>query len=300
MGRGCGGWRVEVPIMPNYVKIGLAMRLALEAGFLIIFSIVKQLFNILIVLVLTVFSTQSLVANDVFVLTEKSYASVKDINNAGDDLLTGVKNTLKLSDSQWAKFELKFKNNTEFLGKIKNNPSYIKAIQRIEEGGVDLISHQNYTRYIEKMARYQDEIVAGGEGVVKYYRVQTSHPLSKYLSVDGSELKFHKETDLNISISNKLHAEEYAAKKFAKEPDGGFVEIIEFEVPKSIDLEIKKAAIPQDKYKNSLLNSGKTAPKIVDPTTKGNPFELPLKWRNKIKDNYISGSAKTISKQYKK
>ncbi len=43
----------------------------------------KQFFNILIVLALTVFSTQDLVANDVFSLTEKSYVSVEDINNAG-------------------------------------------------------------------------------------------------------------------------------------------------------------------------------------------------------------------------
>ncbi|CAA0183348.1 hypothetical protein JIP1097_20001 [Tenacibaculum maritimum] len=232
-------------------------------------------------------------------LVEGVTSAIKKVAKEGRNVLAGVKSKLKFTDSQWAKFESIFKNNAEFLNKINSNPSYVKSIQRIEEGGVDLISHQNYVRYVEKMARYQDEIARGGEGVVKYYRVQTSHPLSKYMSVESGSLKFHKKTDLNISTTNKLHAEEYAAKKLAKEPKGGFVEIIEFEVPKSVDLEMKKVAIPQDSYKKNLLNLELTAPKIVDPTTRGNPFELPLGWRNRIEMNYIDGSAKIISKTVK-
>lgn len=63
------------------------MRLGLEVGFLVIFDIVKQLFNIFILLVLTVFSTQQIGANDVFLLTENSCSSVEEINNAGGSLL---------------------------------------------------------------------------------------------------------------------------------------------------------------------------------------------------------------------
>jgi len=65
---------------------------------------VKQFFNILIVLVLTVFSTQNLVANDGFLLTKKSSASVEDINNAGgglnDILISKLTRSEKLSQAE--------------------------------------------------------------------------------------------------------------------------------------------------------------------------------------------------------
>lgn len=50
----------------------------------------KQFLNILIFLVLTVFSAQQIGANSAFVLTENSYSSVKDINNAGGDVFKHI------------------------------------------------------------------------------------------------------------------------------------------------------------------------------------------------------------------
>ena len=63
------------------------MLLALEVGFLVIFGLVKHIFNILVFVALAIFSNQHLVANELFSLTEKSYSSVVDINNAGGDVL---------------------------------------------------------------------------------------------------------------------------------------------------------------------------------------------------------------------
>ncbi|GAA3523211.1 hypothetical protein GCM10022393_42490 [Aquimarina addita] len=86
------------------------MRLALAVEFLPIFILVKQFYNILIVLVLTIFSTQNLVANEVFILTENSCGSVKDISNAGGDLLSAFKSKLSSRVNSASGFVLKHTN----------------------------------------------------------------------------------------------------------------------------------------------------------------------------------------------
>lgn len=95
-------------------------------------------------------------------------------------------------------------------------------------------------------------------------------------------------SDLNISTNNKLHADYFIANK---RPGG---EIIEFEVPKWLDDQIKAAAVPQYKAPSNLSNVTGDAPKIVDPMQPGNPFELPSKWHKLIEQNYIKGSAKKL------
>ena len=73
------------------------MRLALGVEFLVIFGIVKYVFNILVFLALAIFSTQQIGATDVFVLTEKSYSSVEDINNAGGKIVESLSTVLRKS-----------------------------------------------------------------------------------------------------------------------------------------------------------------------------------------------------------
>ncbi len=75
-------------------------------------------------------------------------------------------------------------------------------------------------------------------------------------------------------------------------PDG---KIIEFEVPKSIDIQMKEAAVPQYKATQNLLNQNGNPPKVVDPTQPGDPFELSSHWHQLIEKNYIRGSAKIIN-----
>ncbi|MCT4616154.1 MAG: hypothetical protein N4A49_14950 [Marinifilaceae bacterium] len=171
----------------------------------------------------------------------------------------------------------------------------VDAWGKIIDGGLDdFINQPGYIETLHKIVKYQDEVLSGYTGNVKYYRVQTEHPLSKALSVENNNLVFHK-TDkaLNISTSSRIHADYYAAKKKGQ---GHTVEIIEFEIPRDIDIKMKQAAVPQYKAPQNLLNSDGTASKIVDPLQLGDPFELSPHWHLLIKQNYIEGSAKIIQK----
>ena len=76
---------------------------------------------------------------------------------------------------------------------------------------------------------------------------------------------------------------------------GNTVEIIEFEVPKAFDIQMKKTAVPQHKASQNLLNPDGTAPKIVDPLQPGDPFELPGFWNQLVQQSYIPGSAKIVN-----
>ncbi len=169
----------------------------------------------------------------------------------------------------------------------------VDAWKKVSDGGIaDFINQPGYIETLQKIAKYQDEALSGTIGNVKYYRVQTEHPLSKALSVDNNNLVFHKsDKALNISTTSKAHADYYAAKKIEQ---GHTVEIIEFEVPKSIDIQMKQAAVPQYKAPQNLLNADGKASKIVDPTQPGDPFELSPYWHQLIEQNYVKGSAKVI------
>lgn len=168
------------------------------------------------------------------------------------------------------------------------------AWKRVDNGGIpNYTKHPDYLNSLKKVTKYEKEAEQGVGGVVKYYRVQTEHPLSKLLTVNNGDLIFNKPNKaLNISTTSRAHADYYAAKKIAK---GNNVEIIEFEVPKSIDIQMKQAAIPQEKAPSNLLNTSGNAPKIVDPSTPGDPFELTQYWNQIIEQNYIQGSAKIVN-----
>lgn len=171
----------------------------------------------------------------------------------------------------------------------------VKAWKKINDGGInDFISTPGYIKTLEKVAKYHDEATAGTTGNVKYYRVQTQHPDSKILKVEtNGNLTFNKpNVSLNLSTTTREHADYYAAQKIAQ---GNTVEIIEFEVPKAFDIQMKKTAVPQHKASQNLLNPDGTAPKIVDPLQPGDPFELPGFWNQLVQQSYIPGSAKIVN-----
>ena len=174
------------------------------------------------------------------------------------------------------------------------NVGGVKVWEKVNNGGIDdFIDHPGYIRTLEKISKHQNEALAGVTGNVKYYRVQTEHPLSKALSVQGNNLIFHKpDKALNISTTSRAHADYYAAKKVEQ---GHTVEMIEFEIPKSIDIQIKNSAVPQHRARDNLLNPDGDASRIVDPSTPGDPLELSSKWHQTVKDNYIQGSAKIVN-----
>lgn len=103
-----------------------------------------------------------------------------------------------------------------------------------------------------------------------------------------SFLTFHsasssKYSNLNVSTGNDEHAKYFLNKR------GSNAEIVEFDIPKSLDDFINENAIPQKGYKSNPLNQGGTAPKIVDPTTPGNSYELPAPWIEWIEEYAKNG-----------
>jgi len=66
-------------------------------------------------------------------------------------------------------------------------------------------------------------------------------------------------------------------------------------MPKSFDIQMKEVAVPQYKSTQNLLNPNGTAPKIVNPLTPGDPFELPGLWNRLVQKNYIPGTAKIVN-----
>ncbi|WP_424160505.1 ribonuclease YeeF family protein [Bacillus amyloliquefaciens] len=113
------------------------------------------------------------------------------------------------------------------------------------------------------------------EQSVSYYRVQgggAGNKTSQYrikVNSDGSITIPIKNADLNISAYNLQHAKYY---RDVARPGG---EIVEFKVPKEVDDLIKETVIDQYGYTKNPRNQGRTAPKLVDPTTPGVSYELP-------------------------
>ena len=190
-------------------------------------------------------------------------------------------------------FQRDLENSSQFYTELLNGKERLfKAWEKVNAGGlIDFSKNPGFLKTLEKVAKYQDEALAGSTGTVKYYRVQTEHPDSKILFVEpNGNLKFTKpDANLNISTTTREHADYFILHS---RPDG---KIIEFEVPKSFDIQMKTAAIPQASSTKNLLNPDKTAPKIVDPLQPGDPFELPAYWSRLLQQNYVQGSAKIVN-----
>lgn len=73
---------------------------------------------------------------------------------------------------------------------------------------------------------------------------------------------------------------------------GGDAQIVEIDVPKWFDDFLQENAIPQAGYKSNILNQGGAAPKITDPLTPGNSYELPAPWIEWLEE--YGGNARVI------
>ena len=114
------------------------------------------------------------------------------------------------------------------------------------------------------------------EEMVTYRRVQGGEPPNasrhRIQVEDGKIVIPNKKSNLNISSGNADHANYFLNKR------GKGAEIVEFDVPKWFDDFLNEYSIPQKNYTKNPLNQGGLAPKIVDPTTPGNSYELPAPW----------------------
>lgn len=131
-------------------------------------------------------------------------------------------------------------------------------------------------------------ITQAEEEMVTYRRVQGGTPPNASrtrITVDeNSNVEIpNKKANLNVSTGNDEHAKYFLNKR------GSNAEIVEFDIPKSLDDFINENAIPQKGYKSNPLNQGGTAPKIVDPTTPGNSYELPAPWIEWIEEYAKNG-----------
>jgi len=162
-----------------------------------------------------------------------------------------------------------------------------------------------YLTCLKKMTHYDN--TASGDGTVKYYRVQggnSGSASSRELIIaepDGSLTFTDKDRELYISTDDMDHAI-YFITGIGVNFNGDLITrnppnringtIIEFEVPKWLDNQMKGEAIPQHRATlNSLSNN---SPQIVDYTQPGHPFGIKKHWQTLIEQNYIQGSARTI------
>jgi len=111
------------------------------------------------------------------------------------------------------------------------------------------------------------------EATVTYYRVQGGggeHQSKPLVAIEGSRVSIEHAT-LNVSTGGLEHARHFLSRR----PGAN---VVAFEIPLALHERMVAAAIPQLGYRTNPQNQNKTAPKIVDPTTPGESYELPKTW----------------------
>ena len=157
---------------------------------------------------------------------------------------------------------------------------------------------------MKKMTYYDNS--ATGTDVVKYYRVQgggsgTATSMELLTVQPNGNLTFNDKTrELYFSTDDMDHAIYYTTGQGTNingdvinrpPPRPGGV-IIEFEVPRWLDSQMKSAAVPQHRAGYNPFNNN--SPQIVDPTQPGHPFGIKENWQTLIESNYIEGSARIV------
>ena len=229
-------------------------------------------------------------------LINEADALAKDLGKDLSKMLNDISETL--TNKIFAKLSTLQANN--LIAELGTNPT-LKAAMEADEIVVEAWkkvddtnkptklaklrkSKTGYVNALKRMTIYEKS--RGGSGVVKYYRVQgggTGTSTSRELLevTPANNLVFTDKTiDLYISTDNVDHAN-YYLKNNRK---GGL--IIEFEVPKWLDDEMKLDALPQE------VSGSK--PSLVDYNQTGHPFGINTYWQNKIEADYIRGSAKIL------
>ncbi|MCA8923275.1 MAG: hypothetical protein KDD82_15775 [Planctomycetes bacterium] len=147
--------------------------------------------------------------------------------------------------------------------------------------------------YTFEVAEWHTYLVAGDEGWtlahnqearVTYYRVQGGdgrHQSKPLVSLDGSRVTIEHAT-LNVSTGSLDHA-----RHFLQNRPGA--QVVAFDVPLWLHEKMVAEAIPQLGYRTNPQNQGKTAPKVVDPTTPGDSYELPKRWARLFGEHASNG-----------
>ncbi|MGG0276948.1 pre-toxin TG domain-containing protein [Bacillus rhizoplanae] len=156
------------------------------------------------------------------------------------------------------------------VGKIAKVGKGVKMTTKAVEGVKDAERATEATKAVKGITQAEEEMIT-------YRRVQGGTPPNASrtrITIDenGNVKIPNKKANLNVSTGNDEHAKYFLNKR------GSNAEIVEFDMPKWLDDFINETAIQQKGYKSNPLNQGGTAPKIVDPTTPGNSYELPAPW----------------------
>ncbi|EJO5347052.1 hypothetical protein NRP93_001120 [Clostridium botulinum] len=167
----------------------------------------------------------------------------------------------------------------EDLSKIGIKINFQNEIPRIEEEWNEFLSE----KYGPENVTWETKGAADPKKV-KYYRVQSEGKSGSFerlkVNEDGTISVLTDNSNMNLSAVTDEHAQ-----YFLNEVRKGEGYIIEFEVDDWFHEMVMENAIPQAGYRKSVLNQGKTAPKIVAPT-KPRPnatsisFEFPPIWND--------------------
>ncbi|HEU5382062.1 MAG TPA: RHS repeat-associated core domain-containing protein, partial [Ktedonobacteraceae bacterium] len=123
----------------------------------------------------------------------------------------------------------------------------------------------------------------GNTSSVTYSRVQGGGSRFRiFVNSDGSISIPNKSANLNVSVGD-AHADYFQG---IRRPDS---EIVQFDLPRWFDDFVDESNIPQAFYKSNPLNQGRTAPKLVDPTTPGTSYEFPPPWIQWIEEYATNG-----------
>ncbi|KKI89760.1 hypothetical protein WQ54_24775 [Bacillus sp. SA1-12] len=163
-------------------------------------------------------------------------------------------------------------------------------ISKLQKGNaVYQVPKRTDTHTVAVNEKIKDVNQGSTNGGVTYYRVQggTGNQRSReIITVKEDGTITTSQTSINVSTGNMEHAEYFLKEK---RPGG---HIVSFDIPDWMDEFIKDEAIPQLGYKKNPLNQGGTAPKIVDPTTPGDSFELPPIWSDWLQEYAFNAKMK--------
>lgn len=223
--------------------------------------------------------TISSTTGHLFMVKDRWWVSSSSIN-VGDEIQTS-NGTYEEVISKEIKLEGAI--NVTYNISLSENHTFFVGQDRI-------LTHNTITkRECEKnLKKVLEGATQASEEMVTYRRVQGGTPPNASrtrINIDenGNVKIPNKKANLNVSTGNDEHAKYFLNKR------GGSAEIVEYDIPKWLDDFINENAIPQKGYKSNPLNQGGTAPKIVDPTTPGNSYELPAPWIEWIEEYAKNG-----------
>lgn len=122
-----------------------------------------------------------------------------------------------------------------------------------------------------------------------FFRVQGGTPPKAsrdHIRLDSDNNPSISRSQVNVSSGDRTHAEYFKTKRPGSYGVG-------FQTDSRFSDFMRESAIPQKGYRTNPLNQGGHAPKIVDPTTPGDSYELPPRF-----SGYLESAARPKSGYY--